>query len=343
MEKEKLGVAIHGAGWVASAHAESWRRNPNCRIVSVGSRRRETAEKFVERLGLDCEVHDRFEDLLQDPRVDIVNISGPNQVHTPQGVAAAEAGKHLLMEKPMALSMKENRLLRDAVVGSGVKSVVSFVARWNPLVQNLRSLLRAQALGKLFYVEVNYWHEIGPWWHGFEWGRTREYGRSAMLLAGCHAVDLLRWLSGDEVVEVSAVSNNERGLFEFDPNVAAIVRFSNGAIGYTSCLYDGELPYQFNIDLVGTAGALRDNRLWSKQLLPGQSSWTTLGSAMLDSGDVQHHPFDAEIDHFVDSVLSDKDSDCSIADAYRTHELCMAIDRSIETGGGPVRLPLEGD
>ncbi len=164
-----------------------------------------------------------------------------------------------------------------------------------------------------------------------------------MLLAGCHAVDLLRWLSGDEVAEVSAVSNNERGLFEFDANVAAIVKFRNGAIGYTSCLYDGELPYQFNIDLIGTAGTLRDNRLWSKKLFPSQSSWTTLGSTMLDSGDVQHHPFDAEINHFVDCILSGGDSHCNIADAYRTHELCMAIDRSIEAGGGPVRLPLDGD
>jgi UDP-N-acetyl-2-amino-2-deoxyglucuronate dehydrogenase len=342
MENGKLGVAIHGAGWVASAHAASWKRNPHCRIVSVGSRRRESAEKLVRQFGLECSIHERFEDILRDPRVDIVNISGPNEVHTPQGVAAAEAGKHLLMEKPMCLSMRENRLLRDAVVRSGVKSVVSFVARWNPLVQNLKALLAAGAVGDLFFVEVNYWHEIGPWWAGFEWGRTKALGGSAALLAGCHAIDLVRWLSGDEVVEVTAVGNNKRGLFEFDANVAAVLKFRGGAIGATSTLFDGETPYQFNIDLVGTQGTLRDNRIWSKRLLPGQTGWTTMETVALESGDVAHHPFDAEIDHFVECIRADRQSHCSIADAYYSHELCMAIDRSI-AAGRTVRLPLEED
>jgi UDP-N-acetyl-2-amino-2-deoxyglucuronate dehydrogenase len=340
VENGKLGVAIHGAGWVAGAHAASWKRNPHCRIVSVGSRSRASAEKLVKQHGLECSIHERLEDVLSDRRVDIVNISGPNEVHTPHGVAAAEAGKHLLMEKPMCLSMEENRRLRDAVVRKGVKSVVSFVARWNPLVQNLKALLAAGAVGQLFYVEVNYWHNIGPSWSGFTWGRTKARGGSAALLAGCHAIDLVRWLSGDEVAEVTAVSNNQRGLFEFDANVAAIVKFRGGAIGYTSTLFDGETPYQFNIDLVGTEGTLRDNRIWSKRLLPGQSGWTTMAAVPLDSGDVAHHPFDAEIDHFVDCIRAGRESHCSIADAYLSHELCMAIDRSIATGQ-TVRLPLE--
>jgi len=280
---------------------------------------------------------------LAAPRVDVVNISGPSHVHTPQGVAAAEAAKHLLMEKPMCLSMRENRLLRDAVVGNGVKSVVSFIARWNPLVANLKALLAAGAVGELFYVELNYWHGIGPWWSGWEWGRTKASSGSTMLLGGCHAIDALRWLSGDEAVEVSAVSNNKKGLFEYDANVAAVLKLRGGGIGMTSALFDCEMPYQFDIDLVGTEGALRGNRLWSKKLLPGQSGWTEMKAAPLDSGDVEHHPFDAQIDHFVDCILEDRESHCNIADAYYSHELCLAIDRSVAAGGQPVGLPLQGD
>ena len=234
IDQDVLGVGIHGAGWVARAHAAAWQQNPHCRIVSVGSRRRESAEKLAGEFDLDCRIHERYGDLLADPEVDIVNISGPNEVHTPQGVAAAEAGKHLLMEKPMCLSMRENRLLRDAVERNGVKSVVSFVCRWNPLVQNLRSLLAAGAIGELFFARVDYWHGLGPWWSGFDWGRTKAFGGSATLLAGCHAVDALRWLAGDEAAEVSAVSNNHKGLFEFDANVAAVIKFRSGAIGMTS-------------------------------------------------------------------------------------------------------------
>jgi predicted dehydrogenase len=81
--------------------------------------------------------------------------------------------------------------------------------------------------------------------------------------------------------------------------------------------------------------------VWSKKLFPGQTSWTTFPTVLPDSADVSHHPFDAEMAHFLECILKNRESHCSIADAYRTHELCIAIDRSIADGGRPVRLPLE--
>ncbi len=115
MNNGKLGVAIHGAGNVARAHAASWRKNPHAEIVAVSSRRRETAQRLIDELGLNCAAGDDFDALLADPRVDVVNLSGPNHVHAAQGIAAARAGKHLLVEKPMAITMDENRALREAV------------------------------------------------------------------------------------------------------------------------------------------------------------------------------------------------------------------------------------
>jgi predicted dehydrogenase len=337
----KLGVAIHGVGQVAFAHAASWLKNPHVKIVSVTSRRRESAQRLVEQFKLDSAVGDDFDKVIADERVDIVNLSGPNHVHTPQGIAAAKKGKHLLMEKPMCLSMDENRALRDAVAAAGVKSVVSFVLRWNPLVQNLKALLAQRAIGELFYVEIDYWHGLGDWWTGFPWAHKIETGGSTMLTGGCHAVDAIRCLTGDEVVEVAAFANNVKENFEYPANVVAALRFAGGAIGKTSALFDAEMPYQFNIDLAGTEGTIRDNRLWSKKLLPGQTSWTTMQTILPDSGAVDHHPFDDEMSHLVDCILEDRESYVSIADAYKTHEVCIAIDRSIAQGGQPVKLPLE--
>lgn len=337
---KKLGVAIHGAGDVADAHAASWLRNPHVQIVSVSSRRRESAQRLIDKHGLDCPARDNFDEVLADPRVDIVNVSGPNQVHTPQGIAAARAGKHLLVEKPMAITMDENRALRDAVAKAGVKSIVSFVLRWNPLLESLRSLLAAGAIGELLYIEVDYWHGIGTWYSGWEWAHTIQTGGSATLLAGCHGLDALRFLSGREVVEVSAMSNNKKGLYEYDANVVATMKLDDGTIAKSSCLLDADIPYAFNIDIIGTQGSLRDNRIWSKKLFPGQKSWATMPTIMPDSGDVHHHPFDAEINHFVDCILQDRESHCNVADAYRTHELCLAIDRSAADGGRVVKLPL---
>lgn len=336
----KLGVAIHGVGDVAFAHAASWLRNPHVQIVSVSSRRRESAQRLIEKYGLDCPARDNFDDVLADPRVDIVNLSGPNQVHAPQGIAAANAGKHVLVEKPMAITMDENRALRDAVARAGVKSIVSFVLRWNPLLETLQSLLSSGAIGELLYIEVDYWHGIGTWYSGWEWAHTLKTGGSATLLAGCHALDALRFLSGRQVVEVSAMSNNKKNLYEYDANVVATMKLDDGTIAKSSVLLDADIPYAFNIDLVGTQGSLRDNRIWSKRLFPGQKSWATMPTILPDSGDVHHHPFDAQINHFVDCIREDRESHCNVADAYRTHELCMAIDRSASEGGRVIRLPL---
>ena len=341
MATRKLGVALHGAGSVAAAHAASWIKNPEAEIVSISSRSEDSARRLAEKLGLDCPVRDDYDEVLADARVDVVNLSGPNHVHAPQAIAAAKAGKHVLVEKPMVLSMQDNHALRAAVDRAGVKSIVSFVLRWNPLFDNLKALLAQGAVGKLFYAEVDYWHGIGPDYRGWWWAHTRETGGSAMLLAGCHAVDALRWFVGDEVAEVTAYGSNPKGLYEYDANVVAVLRFRNGVLGKTSVMLDAEIPYAFNIDLLGTDGALRDNRLWSPKTFPGQTDWTTMPTILPDSGDVDHHPFDAQINHFVDCILNDRQSHCSIADAYHTHEVCLAVDRSLAEGGKPVRLPLE--
>jgi predicted dehydrogenase len=336
----KLGVAIHGVGQVAFAHAASWLKNPHARIVRVSSRNKASAQRLADKFNLDCTLGDDFGEVLRDDRVDIVNISGPNHVHAEQGIAAAEAGKHVLIEKPMCISMAENRALRDAVAKARVKSIVCFVLRWNPLFENLKTLLAAGAIGKLFYVEVDYWHGLGPAWSGYHWGQYAKHAGSTQLLAGCHAVDAIRCFTGDEVVEVTAYGSNIKKNFDYDANSVAILKFRGGAIGKTSTLLDAVMPYQFNIDLAGTEGTLRDNRLWSKPLMPAQTAWSTIPTIMPDSAAVEHHPFDAEINHFVSCILEDRESHCNVADAYHTHEVCMAIDRSMAEGGQPVKLPL---
>jgi predicted dehydrogenase len=341
MADERLGVAIHGVGQVAYAHAASWQRNPHAHIVLVSSRQRESAQKLVDQFQLDCPVRDNFDQVLADPRVQVVNLSGPNHVHAPQAIAAAQAGKHILVEKPMAITGEQNWTLRDAITQASVKSIVSFVLRWNPLLETLKSLLHRGALGELLYVEVDYWHGLGPAYSGWLWAHTVQTGGSTSLLAGCHALDALRWLSGREVVEVSAMSNNKKGHYEYDANVVAVMKLDDGTIAKSSTLLDAEIPYSFNIDLIGTQGSLRDNRVWARTLFPGQTDWAEVPTILPDSGDVHHHPFDAQINHFVDCIREDRESHCNIADAYRTHELCLAIDRSLAAGGKVVRLPVD--
>jgi UDP-N-acetyl-2-amino-2-deoxyglucuronate dehydrogenase len=341
MTDRNIGIALHGAGWVAHAHARSWVKNPQARIVSVSDIQPGRARQLVAEFGLDCPVRENYDDVLGDPQVEVVDVCSPSHLHARQGIAAAQAGKHVLVEKPMALNMEENRALRDAVAKAGVKSLTSFVLRWNPALQTIKSLVESGAIGRVFHVQTDYWHGIKPTHHAWDLHSKRATAGNALLLAGCHAVDALRWLTGDEAVEVEALGNNQKGLFEYDANVVALVRFKNGIIGKTSTLLDCEMPYTFNVDVVGTEGTIRNNRVWSKKLFPGQNGWTSFPTILPDSADVSHHPFDAEMAHFLECILQDRESHCCIADAYHTHELCLAVDRSIANGGRPVKLPLD--
>lgn len=341
MQNEKLGVAIHGAGWVAGAHGASWVKSQHTRIVSISDVDRSRAESLARRLGVECAIRDCYAEVLRDERVDVVDITGPSFVHAEQGIAAAEAGKHVLVEKPIGLTLEENRALCQAVARAGVRSLAGFVLRWNPAVETIRSLLTAGAIGTLFYAEVDYWSGMKPTHHAWQLHSRKKTGGSAMLLAACHAVDALRWLVRDEVAEVAAFSNNAKGLFEYDANVVAILKFRNGCLGKTSALFDCEMPYAFNMDFAGTEGTIRENRLWSKRLFPGQAGWSTIPTILPDSGNVDHHPFDGEINHFIECIRQGCESHCNVADGWRTHEVCLAIDRSIELGGQPVKLPLE--
>ena len=186
---------------------------------------------------------------------------------------------------------------------------------------------------------MDYWHGIGTWYTGWEWAHTSRDGRQRDAAGRLPCRRRHSLVFRDEVVEVSAFGNNVKGLYEYHANVVAILKFRSGAIGKTSTLLDCEMPYAFNIDLAGTEGTLRDNRIWSKPLCPARPAgppcprscpipepWTS-SVRRRDEPPGGLHP-------------DDQESHCNVADAYHTHESCMAIDRSMADGGRPVRLPL---
>ena len=119
------------------------------------------------------------------------------------------------------------------------------------------------------------------------------------------------------------------------------MKFANGAIGKISSSVDCIMPYQFNIDLMGDGGAIRDNRVYSRELFPEQSDWAVVPAVLPDSGDVSHHPFEGEIAHFLDCIETGEDSYVDIADAVNTHEVCLAMDRSWQNGGETIALPMK--
>jgi predicted dehydrogenase len=337
----KYGVAVHGAGWVSGEHLKAYQNNPHCEVRVVSSRRAESAAARAAEAGLECDVSTDFDAVLARDDIDIVSICTPNHLHAEETIKAAQAGKHILIEKPVALTLDDLRAMRDAVREAKVKTVVGFVLRWNPLYQTIKALLADGAIGEVFYAGVDYLHEIGDWWSGWVWARTKEQGGTPMLLGGCHALDGLRWFAG-EVAEVTAFNTRgHRDDFEYEPTTLATLKLANGGVGKCAASFEIEMPYTFNIELYGSKGSIRNNRLFSqKGKFPGQTNWIEIPTILPDSGEVSHHPFQGEIDHLVQCIIDDVESHVNLEDAVKTHEVCFAIDQSAANGGQPVRLPL---
>ena len=337
---EQLGVGVIGLGWVAGQHVHAYQGDPRTRLVAVAGRDPAKTRSRAEELGLsDARVHDDWEALLRDPEVQVVSICTPHWQHAEQAIAAAQAGKHVLVEKPIALTLDELRDLRDAVREAGVRAMCSFVLRWNPLLQGIDRRVRAGELGRLSLARLDYWNrqrrglDTPGWWH------TRAQAGSTLLHGGCHAADAMRWLVGSEAVEVQALGTSRHDAFEYPPTIAALVAFADGTVGQLSATIEGALPYAFNVDLIGERGAIRGARVlrhegddrYAEEELPGSRP---------DSREVSHHPFPQEIAALIDAVVEEREPEAAgLEDAVKTHELCIAADFAAAERR-PVRLPL---
>lgn len=339
---EKLGVGIIGTGWVSGEYIRVFQANPHTEVRGLVSRDRARAQAKAEAFKAPhCRAYDRTEEMLADSAIQIVVICTPHHLHVAQGVAAAQAGKHLVLEKPVALDLEGLRKLQAAVRAAQVKTVVSFVLRWNPLFEMIKTFLADGLLGNLFLAELDYLHGVGPWYAQYEWNIKKDMAGSDLLTAGCHAVDGLRWFVGARPVEVFAYDNVSRQNplhYEYAPNSLTLVKFEDGTLGKVASSIECVQPYIFNVTLFGDQGTIRNNQIFSKHWV-GQKGWATFPTVLPDSGDVSHHPFNEEVEHFVDCILNDTESHANLEDAAVTHEICFASQISA-LEKRPVSLPL---
>lgn len=361
--KERLGVLVHGAGWVSGQHLAAWKANPYADVVAVSSRSSASARRRVAEAGLEgVSVHDDFEEALGVEGVDVVSICTPQHVHCENVLTAAAAGKHMVIEKPVGMTLDELRAMREAVRKAGVKTISSFVLRFNPLFQTLKGMIADDAFGDVYHVEVDYYSHNASWWPGWEEGRRKDLGGSALLVAGCHAIDAVRWFAGRgefeaaPVEEVYALSggfrkgsdveydcfthqwHRDRSPLEYDGLEMILVKLAGGVLGKVAVDFDCIMPYRLPLRILGSRGTAFDNRFFSHKL-KGQRDWAEIPTILPDSSDVTHHPFQAQIDHFVDCIQRDVESHCNLEDAIKTCEVALAALECYRTRR-PVALPL---
>jgi predicted dehydrogenase len=367
---EKYGAGILGAGWVSTQHVKAYLNNPHTRVAAICSLEEESSKKLAQMYELkDVKIYDNYDRMLEDSDVDIVSICTPQNLHAEEAVKAAEAKKHIFIEKPVATSLEQLQNVWKAVKKNNVKTVTGVVARWNPIVQTIKNLLANDFFGDIYYVESDYQSQISSWWSGWSWARKKDIGVSSFIVAGVHALDLARWFAETDrdkagrIVEVTSYSGGYRKdkqlpPFEFDmlrytgksgrgtiaPPMeydgleVLLAKFENGAIGKVSTNYDVVMPYDFTWEVFGNKGTCKNNRVWANQLV-GQNDWVTIPGVMLDTADVVHHAFSDIVTTLVDSILSNKETHANVEDAVNTYEAALAAITS-QKEGRPVKLKL---
>jgi predicted dehydrogenase len=327
-----IKFAVVGTGWVAGEYLKAINARKDSEVYGVVSNDANRVKPKLAELGIDTRIFATFEEMIKDPQIDAVVLCSTPGIRPQQAAMAAQHGKHLIIEKPMAMNREGLEIMADAISKNPVKSVVSFVLRWNPMFESTKALINDDALGRVYMAQVDYWHHIGPHYVQYVWSKTKALGGSSILTAGCHAVDAVRYFAGD-ITEVTAYSCKTwaDSDYEFDPNAIAIFKLKSGGLGKVSSSVECKTPYKFNVHLLGEKGAIMDNQLYSHKL-PGQTNYATIPTILPDSGDVSHHPFAKELADFVNAILNDSTTRCDFFDAYKSMDVCFAIDESIATG-----------
>jgi predicted dehydrogenase len=294
----KVRCGIVGFGFIGPHHADAIRRLGHVEVVAVSSPDIERTRAKAERFGI-AKVYGRYEELLDDAEVEVVDIAAPTHLHRPVALAAIARGKHVIVDKPLALSVAESVELVDAANRAGVVNAVIFNYRYNPMVQQARVLIEQGRLGKIHLVHGHYLQDWLLSDSDFSWRLEPEKsGEAAMLAdAGSHWFDLVEHVTGLRIrsvlVELTTViktrqkpvtsraafqsreafqSSSSRATETHEVRVpdlgAALLRFSNGATGtfLTSSLCAGH-KNDIRFEVHGSTASLKwlqekPNRLW---------------------------------------------------------------------------------
>ena len=340
---EPLKVGIIGYGWVAGAHIEAINATGKAQVTAICSSRDLDSAEVSAKHGGNVACFNDVETMLADTELDVVSVCSYPSKHREHAVAAANAGKHLIIEKPLALKAEDCTAIAEAVEVAGVQACVCFECRYSSQFLATKAVLDAGLLGELHYGEVDYYHGIGPWYGQFRWNTTVEDGGSSLLSAGCHALDALLLCMGSEVVEVTSYStgssNETFKAYEYPTTSTTILKFANGAIGKVASSIDCLQPYYFHTHLVGSEGSLLDNKFHSTRLGGlDKNQWSALSMKLLDSGDVSDHPYETQFGAFFDAVQKGEPMPLtSLAESVKSFDVLFAADKSAAEGR-PVQL-----
>lgn len=358
MTTRKLGVGVLGAhAWAEKAHLPGYAAYDRANLVAICDIVPERARLMADKFGIK-KVYGDPQELIDDPEVEMVDVCTPTDTHLPLSLAAIEAGKHVLSEKPLAHDARDAFAAARAADAAGVRTKLGFTFRYSPAVRQLQQWIKDGTLGEIFHVHG--FEQNSQWLDpqfplrqvsaGADWSKLIP---SSIVGYGSHLVDLVRWCAGEFGSVVSTMKNfvpervvrGYEGMqrIKIEDGTVALVEFASGAQGtlQTSYIAVGNYP-GVELRVYGSKGAA------VARLISEYGVAETLHFATPD--DVEFRKFDLPesalppgttlntpwpelyyrnlVRHFVDEILDDTEAECTFYDGAKSQEIVNAVVRA---------------
>jgi predicted dehydrogenase len=348
------GFGLIGCGMIAKFHARAIADLRGAKLVACYDSFSAAADRLAAETG--CRAYHKLDDMLADPAVTVVTIGTPSGAHMEPAVAAAEAGKHVIVEKPLEITLKRCDRIIEACEKNKVKLSAIFPSRFHDSALEIKRAIEGNRFGRLTlgdsYVK---WYRTQQYYDSGAWRGTWELdGGGALMNQAIHSVDLLTWFMGP-VAEITARTDtlaHERIAVE-DVAVAAL-RFESGALGVveaTTAAYPGYLK---RIEIHGSEGsaameeedivkwdfARKDRRDAAIQEQMAKSKST--GGGASDPAAIGHHGHAKQFRDVLQAIDKDRKPAIDGHEGRRSVEIILAIYKAAETGK-VIKLPLAGD
>ncbi len=348
-----VGFGIVGAGMISALHADALRNSPKAELAAVCDIDRQRAEQLTGDFAPDANVYAKLDEMVNDPRVEVVNIVTPNHLHTDAVLAAAAAGKHVLCEKPPAMSLADTDRMIDACRRARCKFGIFVQCRVREPIQQMKRALEEGRFGRILRADaVMKWHRTIEYYHRDAWRSDRRSGAGVTIQHAFHYIDLLQYLMGPARAVDARMCNLAHQEVEIEDTLEASIEFAGGAGGSivaSTALWPGT---DVRIELYGDQGAAIMEgaafSLWKfKEERPedetisrsGDADQAAAGSSPTALDSIDHQ---IVIDDCVDAIAEDREVMIPCRSVRPSLEMALAMYKSDKLHA-PVTLPLENE
>lgn len=340
---KKIKFAIIGTGMIAERHVAALAEIPEAELYAVYDKNKCRAEKFAEKYSL--KIYGTFDELLKDSQLTAVTIATPTGVHKEVAVPCAEAGKHILCEKPLDINLEKADAIIDACDKNNVYLSAVFQARFSDQVKLIKDAIEAERFGRLVLCSAQVkWFRSQEYYDSADWRGTWDIdGGGALMNQSIHIIDLLLYLAGKPKMVHAFAGTMTHERLEVEDNACASIKFNNGALGVIEASTSCAPGFPRRLELAGEKGSviLEDDKIirWQfveelpedKVIRSGQSS-ISLKSGANDPRGGSHEGHRRQLLDLIEAINNKKQPLIPGSEGRRAVELICGIYESVKTG-----------